>query len=253
MIESELHTLLTWTEIGLAVVTFAALMWITAPYGRHYKGKGWGPQIPVRWGWVLMEMPAVAAFVGIYFTGQHALSLVPLIFLGVWQWHYVHRTFVYPLRLKAGDSKMPVMVAVLGACFNTLNAYINARWIGHFGEYGAAWLTDPRFGLGVLIFAVGFALNVHSDSVLFNLRAPGETGYKIPRRGAWRWVSSPNYLGELLEWTGWAVMTWSLPGLAFALYTASNLVPRAISNHRWYKETFSDYPAERKALLPFVF
>ena len=64
---------------------------------------------------------------------------------------------------------------------------------------------------------------------------------------------NPNYLGEILEWTGWAVATWSLPGLMFALYTAANLVPRARANHKWYRETFRDYPPERKAVLPLLY
>jgi hypothetical protein len=56
----------------------------------------------------------------------------------------------------------------------------------------------------------------------------------------------------MLEWTGFAVASWSLPGLAFALYTAANLAPRALSHHRWYQEKFPDYPRERRALIPFV-
>jgi 3-oxo-5-alpha-steroid 4-dehydrogenase 1 len=46
--------------------------------------------------------------------------------------------------------------------------------------------------------------------------------------------------------------TWSLAGLSFALWTFANLVPRALSNHRWYKEQFPDYPKNRKAILPFL-
>jgi 3-oxo-5-alpha-steroid 4-dehydrogenase 1 len=65
-------------------------------------------------------------------------------------------------------------------------------------------------------------------------------------------VSSPNYLGEIIEWTGWAIATWSLAGFSFALYTFANLAPRAFANHRWYRETFDDYPPDRKALIPGV-
>jgi protein-S-isoprenylcysteine O-methyltransferase Ste14 len=69
----------------------------------------------------------------------------------------------------------------------------------------------------------------------------------------YRWISSPNYFGEIVEWLGWALMTWSLAGLAFAVYTTANLAPRAFSNHRWYREKFPDtYPSERRALIPFV-
>ncbi|HDP80029.1 MAG TPA: DUF1295 domain-containing protein, partial [Spirochaetes bacterium] len=95
--------------------------------------------------------------------------------------------------------------------------------------------------------------NMHADHVLKNLRSPGETGYRIPAGGLYRFVSCPNYFGEILEWTGWALATWSLPGLAFALFTMANLVPRARAHHRWYHETFPDYPAERKRVIPFLY
>jgi protein-S-isoprenylcysteine O-methyltransferase Ste14 len=65
-------------------------------------------------------------------------------------------------------------------------------------------------------------------------------------------VSSPNYLGEIVQWTGWAIATWSLGGLAFALYTAANLAPRALDNHRWYQDHFDDYPPRRRALIPYL-
>ena len=55
-----------------------------------------------------------------------------------------------------------------------------------------------------------------------------------------------------MEWTGWAIATWSLAGLVFPIWTFANLAPRAIKNHKWYKETFEDYPANRKALIPGI-
>lgn len=87
---------------------------------------------------------------------------------------------------------------------------------------------------------------------LLALRRRGTTGYSIPRGGAFRYVSCPNYLGEMLEWGGWALATWSPAGLAFFVYTIANLAPRALGNHRWYREKFEDYPEERKALIPGV-
>ena len=38
-----------------------------------------------------------------------------------------------------------------------------------------------RVLIGVFIFSAGFIVNLQSDSILRNLRKPGETGYKIPR------------------------------------------------------------------------
>ena len=105
--------------------------------------------------------------------------------------------------------------------------------------------------MGVTLFALGFGLNVHSDRVLRSLRAPGETGYRIPFGGGFAYVSAPNYLGEILEWLGFALAAQTLAAWAFAAFTVANLAPRALSNHRWYRERFPDYPLRRRALIPF--
>ena len=252
MTEQTFHAALVWAVFAMAVLTFVSLMRLTAPYGRHYSGRGWGPEIPNRAGWVVMELPATALFAVIYFLGGVASEPVPLALLGIWQCHYVNRTFVYSLRTRTAGKSMPITVVGSGFAFNVVNAYVNARFISEFGEYGAAWLGDPRFLGGLALFTVGLALNVHSDNILLRLRKPGRTDYSIPRGGAFRYVSCPNYLGELLEWCGWAVATWSLGGLAFFTYTAANLVPRALSHHRWYRQRFTDYPAARKAVIPGV-
>ncbi|PNH08673.1 Steroid 5-alpha-reductase DET2 [Tetrabaena socialis] len=83
---------------------------------------------------------------------------------------------------------------------------------------------------------------------------PGvQSHYFIPRSGLYELVSCPNYLGELLEWTGYALALWSWPALAWALFGASTFVPRSLTHHRWYRSHFgADYPAGRKALIPFV-
>ena len=60
-------------------------------------------------------------------------------------------------------------------------------------------------------------------------------------------------LGEILEWVGWAILTWSWVGLSFAVWTAANLAPRAIAHHRYYRQKIDGYPQGRKALLPYVY
>jgi protein-S-isoprenylcysteine O-methyltransferase Ste14 len=252
MSETEIHTWATWLEILLAVVTCLALLFITAPYGRHQRS-GWGPTVPNRVGWILMEMPAVALFSWIFAQGEHRTEAVPLAFLGLWQIHYIHRTFIFPFRLRTKGKRMALSIAGLAIVFNSLNAYVIARWISQFGAYGNSWLLDPRFIAGVAVFMLGFGINLKADQILLNLRKPGETGYKVPRGWLYEYVTCPNYLGEILEWLGFALATWSLAGLAFALYTAANVGPRAFANHRWYRERFPDYPKHRKALLPFLF
>lgn len=244
------YLILVLLEFALAVATFAGLQFIVAPYGR-YGRSGWGPTVPARVGWLVMECPASLWFLGVYLFGDHRADLVPLILLLLWQTHYVQRAFVYPFLMRGG-ARMPLSVMAMAIAFNLLNGFINARWISALGHYPVRWLADPRFIVGAAVFVGGFALNLSADRTLRRLRGPGETGYKVPRGGAYRWVSAPNYLGEIVEWSGWALATWSLAGLAFALYTIANLAPRAMANHRWYHEHFADYPPARRALIPYV-
>jgi 3-oxo-5-alpha-steroid 4-dehydrogenase 1 len=248
--ESGPYRALVVLELVLAVPTFVGLRFITAPYGR-YRRSGWGPSLPARVAWVLMESPAPLLFAGVYLTGRHRAGLVPLLLLTLWELHYVHRTFIYPVWMRPG-ARMPLGLMAMAVTFNVLNAWINARWVGDLGSYPHAWLSDPRFLAGAAMFLAGLALNITSDRALRRLRRPGDSGYQVPRGGAFEWVSCPNYLGEMTEWAGWALATWSLPGLAFAAYTAANLAPRALAHHDWYRERFPDYPPRRRALIPYL-
>jgi len=241
--------------IGIFVVALAtaiALRFTTAPYGRFLRG-GWGPTLPSTAGWVLMELPAVATIAVCFFLGDRTSSPVAIAMLAMWELHYVYRTLIFPFRRRGGRRPMPLSVVLMAVLFNVWNGYLNGRWLFGMGpERGVEWLLDPRFLIGSALFLAGLGINFHSDNILLELRAPGETGYKIPRGGLFRFVSAPNYFGELLEWTGWAIASWSVAGLSFAVFTAANLAPRAWSNHHWYRRQFADYPAERKALIPFV-
>jgi len=239
------------TEFALAVVTFVALRLLPAPYGRYARA-GWGPTLSARTGWLLMESPAVLFFAGVYAFGRHRTEAGPLVLLCLWQLHYVHRAFVFPFRLLNAAKRMPASVAGLAVSFNLLNGWINARWISDLGTYPSTWLRDPRFIFGAAVFVVGLLINVSSDRALLRLRKPGDHGYHIPRGPLFEWVSCPNYLGEIIEWFGWALATWSWAGLAFAVYTAANLAPRALTHHAWYRRQFADYPKRRKALLPGI-
>jgi len=254
--EAEIHRWLSWGVMGVGLVVFGLLFSVSAPYGRHGRS-GWGPTMSTRWAWIVMESPAVLLFVWVYAQGQHRMAPAPLILLFLWQVHYVNRTFIYPFRLRGGDKSTPVLVAVLAFGFQLVNSYLNARHISHLGHYGPEWIHDPRLWIGVGLFMTGRRINLWSDAVLRGLRkqdvaadaAPAER-YAIPRGGLYEWVSCPNYFGECVEWLGWAIASWSLAGASFAVFTFANLAPRAIAHHRWYRETFPDYPRDRRAILP---
>ena len=52
-----------------------------------------------------------------------------------------------------------------------MNGGINGYGIGALGGHlDAAWLGDPRFIIGVIVFFVGYTINHHSDAILRNLK-----------------------------------------------------------------------------------
>jgi protein-S-isoprenylcysteine O-methyltransferase Ste14 len=239
---------MAWLIVGS--VTFVALLFVNAPYGRHVRA-GWGPTIPNRIGWLVMELPMVVVFALCFVAGSHTESITAWVFLAMWQSHYVHRALVYPFGLKGDSKRMPVLIAALAFVTNIVCSYMNGRYLFEAsGGYQASWLSTPQFLLGATFFVGGYAINRRADHALRNLREADQSGYRIPSGGLYRWISCPNYLGEIIEWIGWAVATWSLPGLAFATWTMANLLPRARAHHAWYRQQFPDYPPERKALLP---
>ncbi len=238
----------------LGVITFLALSFISAPYGRHVR-KGWGPNLSSTLGWVIMEAPAALIFAIYYIFSENKTNIVLIIFLVLWQLHYMQRSFIFPFLLR-GNKRMPLSIVLMGLIFNTINTYVQGRWIftlAPIDMYDIKWFYDPRFIIGVSIFIAGYVINRHSDWILRNLRQAGEKGYKIPYGGLYRYVSCPNYFGEILIWIGWAIATWSVAGFVFAFWTFANLFPRAYSHHKWYKETFENYPEDRKVIFPYIF
>ncbi len=252
MSESLFFNYLLTVWFALAAVIFVALFFVVAPYGRHV-AKHWGATIKSSTGWIVMESTSPILFAIYFMLGQNRVTLPVIALVVLWETHYVHRAFFYPLHRRGGDKPMPVLIVALGFIFNGVNSYLNGRYIFTLSPgYPDNWLSDPRFIAGILLFILGFIINRQADFTLHNLRKDGETGYDIANSGLFRWVSCPNYLGEIMIWTGWAIATWSLAGLSFALWTAANLVPRARAHDRWYRQNFPEYPANRKTLVPGI-
>lgn len=217
-------------------------------YGRH--AKPGGLKLPNKIAWIVMELPAPITILVVSLFEK--VNVGALALLSIWEIHYIHRAFIYPFWISKG-APMPLWIAVVGSSFNFVNGYLNGRWLTYFGpNYDVFWLYDLRFIIGSVMFFTGMAINIHSDRVLAKLRPPGDKGYYIPKGGFFRWVSCPNYFGEIVEWFGWAIATWSLPGLLFAFCTAVTLAPRALNHHHWYRRKFDDYPKKRRALIPYL-
>ena len=242
--------LLVWGWIVLAVILVPIQLKITAPYGRHVNDS-WGPMIDNRLGWFIMEIISPITFAFFFFQGENH-SLVHYFFLAIWVIHYFNRSVIFPLRTKTTGKKIPITIVLSAMFFNVVNGGINGYFFGYVANYTTAWFLQINFVIGALIFLSGFFINLQSDQILISLRKGEERGYKIPHGSLFKYISCPNHFGEMIEWIGFAIMAWSLPAFSFALWTVANLLPRARSHHRWYREYFDDYPKDRKAVVPFL-
>lgn len=239
-----------WIIVAIAI--FPVLLIVTAPYGRHSR-RGWGPMIPNRLGWIFMELPSPVIFVVFFMTGPNTLSIPLLVFFILYLIHYTNRSVIFPLRTRTSRKLMPLVIALMAFLFNLVNGFINGYYFGSIsGPYPLEWLYDARFIAGFILFIAGMAINMHSDNVLLALRKSSANGYSIPEGGLFKYISCPNFFGEMVEWTGFAIMTWSPAALAFAIWTIINLLPRALDHHKWYRSEFENYPENRKAVLPFI-
>ena len=112
------HPMYTWTVLGvvvLGIVSFVLLMFISAPYGRHLR-PGWGPTLNATALWVIMEAPSPIAFGVVYFMSDNAFKPVPLILLGMYMFHYLYRSFIYPFRMRGGHKQKPLVTGLLAFC-----------------------------------------------------------------------------------------------------------------------------------------
>ena len=240
---------------AIAVVVFVSLFFVDAGYGKFYDKK-WGPAINNKLGWVLMEAPVFIAMLVLWLCSDRRNDMVRLAFLFLFELHYFQRAFVFPFRMR-GNSVMPLSIILMGVTFNVLNALMQGGWIFYLSPvdyYGPDWLTTPKFIIGFLIFLIGMFINIQSDDIIRNLREEGDTNHYLPKDGMFRYVTSANYFGELVEWIGFAILTWSWSGAVFALWTFANLAPRASRIYDQYKIEFGNQlnTKKTKRMIPFI-
>jgi len=286
--EELLHRYLAFALLASGIAAAINLIVRPAPYGRYSESQGWGPLIDAKLAWFIMESPNVFVSALIWSdAGGNApvKSKANQALLGLFVLHYVNRSFIYPVRMTASGKPMPLSVMLMAWSFCCCNGYLQARYLTKFHTFPDSWHFNPIFGLGVVVFFLGFYINLDSDHILRELRKKGTkteresthtmrtrrqareepeterhsgnqtSTYRIPRGGLFEYISGANFFGEMLEWSGFAIAGGgSLPSVTFAAFTILNLAPRAWHHHLWYRNHFGkEYPVERKALVPFLF
>lgn len=240
---------------AVAVVVFVALYFVRAGYG-VFASKKWGKALPNRIGWFLMESPVFLAMLLLWIFSS-TQSWTTLVFLLIFEMHYFQRSFIFPLLLK-GNGVMPISVMLMGIVFNSCNAFMQGGWLFYWapdGRYPLEWLWSPQFICGLCVFFIGMYINLDSDRRIRALRKDGDNKHYMPVGGMFEYVSSANYFGELLEWIGYAILTWSWAGVVFAVWTFANLTPRAAAINKKYAEMFGEAFTQRhvKRIIPFIY
>ena len=117
-------------------------------------------------------------------------------------------------------------------------------------------------GLGITVWAIGFAIEVIADRQKSRFRAD-HPGHYIDT-GLWSWSRHPNYFGEIVLWIGvaliasstlqgWQWATMISPVFVYFLLTRVSGVPllEKRANERWENdESYQRYKANTPVLLP---
>ncbi|MBU3808481.1 MAG: DUF1295 domain-containing protein [Candidatus Phocaeicola faecipullorum] len=250
-----LYNTLMYIMPVLAVIVFIVLYFVKAGYG-IFQTRNWGISLPNKAGWVIMECPAFITMFVMWIAGKYSFVPATLVFFILFEIHYFQRSFVFPFLMR-GNSKMPVCIMLMGVVFNLINAFLigySLFYIDNADKYDTEWLCSPYFIAGLLLFVSGMAINLHSDHVIRNLRPKGDTRHYFPQKGMYRYVTSANYFGELLEWVGFAVLTQSPAAWVFVVWTFANLAPRAYAIRKRYVDEFgTEVVGKRKCLIPFIY
>ena len=252
---ADTYCMTMWAMAVIAVFVFIALYFVKAGYG-IFRTKQWGISINNKAAWVMMEAPVFIVMLYMWASNGASTALPSFLAFLLFELHYFQRSFIFPMLMK-GKSRMPIAIMLMGITFNVINGLLIGTSLFVFppSQYdeGMAYLTHSTSIAGIAIFFVGMAINLHSDHVIRHLRKPGDTRHYLPQKGFYRYVTSANYFGELVEWTGFALLCSTPAAWLFVTWTAANLIPRAAAIHRHYREEFGEAVGTRKRVIPFVY
>ena len=216
--------------LGLSQVLQFVSGFGAAPTGKFNSGMlGLKAGLPVGIAWWTMEQPSflvpVVSLVCYFRAGN---SFHPgVLFLCMFALHYLQRAFVYPWLSRGRPYPLHAWCSAM--LFTTVNGTLQANWLLYGGAYEGATsslLMSPRCMLGYTVYAYGMLSNIQADYILRTLRKPGETEYRVPRGGLFEYISGAHFVGEIIEWSGYAIAAWSYAPLVFAAFNCAHRLPQ---------------------------
>ena len=196
------NILIPWTILGL--FTFIILLKVSAPYGK-FTSDSWGPSMSFKWGWMIQEIVSPIIF-SIFFlcSGVHDKGIAWIFFI-IWNVHYFNRSVLFPLRQKQ-TARCPVAIVLSAVFFNIINGFTNGYFLGYLAQYDFNYIYSLQFIIGLIVLLLGVVINVKSDNILIGIKKK-HNDYQIPNGFMYKYISCPNYFGEIIEWIGFYIMT----------------------------------------------
>ncbi len=93
----------------LCPVVLISLLRTTAPYGRHYR-PGWGPVLPARRAWFLMELPGLLVVPGMVLLSTVSEAAAAWVPASLWAIHYSYRTLLFPALMRSSGRTFPALL-----------------------------------------------------------------------------------------------------------------------------------------------
>jgi 3-oxo-5-alpha-steroid 4-dehydrogenase len=167
-----------------------------------------------------------------------------------------------------------VVLQVLRRCYECLyihawrpdsKMYLPAYAVGLSHYILLPWnlvISSAKLRHSATLFFLGAMLCVYAQyqqhlhhCLLAKLReGQSSSHYLLPAGGWFDRIGSPQYLAEILIYTGFLLMLQTKGAAALLLWVASNQTLNSWRTHKWYLDQFEDYKKQnRKALIPYLF
>lgn len=164
--------------------------------------------------------------------------------------YFVRILFTEFVFLKRGVSWGEVFtIAPWVLCIYLFLAIAGGRSANEFGAAGA---------LGVVLFIVGSWMNSYAEYARHVWRQRAENRGRLYTLGLFRYSRHPNYLGDLISFSGLCVMagawvTAVIPALMLAGFVFVNIPVLDAHLHEKYGAEFDAYAKRTAKLIPFVY
>jgi len=216
------------------------------PYGKFRTGAG----VNSRAGLALAYATPVFVYIALWIEGGSPRTPYHLAVFGAFLFHFLRRIFEVSF-VNSYSRPTPLRALVLIAfLYGGVAASCAFFQVRTFGQP----TSQPIFILGVLTFAFGEVLNGYHHWLLARLRPLGVRIYVVPRHGLFGWVACPHYLGEILSFVGYAIMSDLLPVWGNATVLTAYLSARAHSTVNWYRREMPlRIPPGWRRLVPFIY